>query len=170
MDVAATAGQEHATLLRLAAGGFRDMTRVAAAHPAIWPDICVANRDAILGALDNYLEQLGRVRTLVATGNRAGLLELLERARSARRNLPTSLPVDEVLVELRIPIPDRPGVLAEVTTLAGALAVNIADVEIAHSAEGGHGVLVLVVAEHQAAPFEEALTKRGYQHSRMVVP
>ena len=50
------------------------------------------------------------------------------------------------LVELRIPVPDRPGVLAEVTTLAGRLGVNVADVEIAHSPEGGRGVLVLVVA------------------------
>ncbi len=109
MDVAAAGGEEHATLLRLAAGGFRDMTRIAAGDPGIWPDICVANRDAIVDALDGYLDALGGVRALVAGRDRDGLLELLERARAARRRLPVGGAADEPLVELRVPVPDRPG-------------------------------------------------------------
>lgn len=166
MDVAAQRGEEHATLLRLAAGGFRDMTRIAASHPAIWPDICVANRAAIVAALDDYLDALGAVRALVDDADRTGLLELLERGRRARRNLPVGTPTDAVLVELRIPVPDRPGVLAEVTTAAGVLGVNIVDLEIAHSGEGAGGVLVLVVPEASAAAFEAALDERGYHHAR----
>ncbi len=80
MDVAATTGEEHSTLLRLAAGGFRDMTRIAAGHPGIWPDICIANRDAIVAGLDDYLRVArGRARLRgrgrrrrVAPGPRAG--------------------------------------------------------------------------------------------------
>ena len=68
------------------------MTRIASSHPAIWPDICVANRDAIVGALDDYLDELARVRAIVAGGDRAELLELLETARAARRNLPDRPP------------------------------------------------------------------------------
>lgn len=170
MDVAARRGEEHATLLRLAAGGFRDMTRIAASHPAIWPDICVANRDAIVESLDDYLEALTAVRELVAGADRSGLLELLERARAARRNLPVGTPADAVLVELRVPVPDRPGVLADVTTAAGALGVNIVDLEIAHSVEGAGGVLVLVVPASGAEALEAALTERGYHHSRAVLP
>ncbi len=166
MDVAARRGEEHATLLRLAAGGFRDMTRIAASHPAIWPDICVANRAAIVAALDDYLDALGAVRALVADADRTGLLDLLERGRRARRNLPVGTPTDAVLVELRIPVPDRPGVLAEVTTAAGVLGVNIVDLEIAHSGEGAGGVLVLVVPEASVAGFEVALDELGYHHAR----
>ena len=59
------------------------------------------------------------------------------------------------LVELRVPVPDRPGVLAEVTTLAGRLGVNVDDVEIAHSLEGGGGVIVLVVAAADADALRE---------------
>ncbi len=70
MDVAATTGEEHAILLRLAAGGFRDMTRIAAGHPGIWPDICIANRDAIVAALDDYLRALAVVRGLRGRGRR----------------------------------------------------------------------------------------------------
>src|SRR5437763_7482962 len=66
MRLAATGAEEHAALLRLAAGGFRDMTRVAAGHPGIWPDICVENRDAILGGIDGLQEALARMRSMVA--------------------------------------------------------------------------------------------------------
>lgn len=170
MDVAATRGEEHATLLRLAAGGFRDMTRIAAGHPGIWPDICVANRDAIVAALDGYLAALAQVRDLVHAADRDALLELLERARNARRSLPVGMPTGEPLVELRVPVVDRPGVIAEVATLAGATGINIFDFETAHSVEGGGGVLVLVVPERHAQAFEDALTERGYHHSRTALP
>src|SRR5438874_1856091 len=112
MNVAAASGEEHAILLRLAAGGFRDMTRIASGHPGIWPDICLANRDAIVTALDDYVGALQRIRGVVAGGDRDALLDLLQRARAARRNLPVGLPPEELLVELRIPVPDRPGVHA----------------------------------------------------------
>jgi len=162
MDMAAETGEGHATLLRLAAGGFRDMTRIAAGDAEIWPDICIANRDAIVAGLDNYLAALDEVRSLVVDGDRGRLLSVLERARDARRNLPVGAPSGEKLAEVRVPVPDRPGVIAEVTTLAGAMGVNITDVEIAHSVEGGGGVLMLVVAARAAERLASALTERGY--------
>jgi prephenate dehydrogenase len=166
MNVASARGDEHAVLLRLAAGGFRDMTRIASSHPAIWPDICLANRDAIVAALDGYLDELARVRAIVAGEERDELLIVLEHARTARRNLPVGIPEPETLVELRIPVPDRPGVIAEVTTLATELGVNITDLEIAHSLEGRSGVLVLVVAAGGIDAFEAALAEHGYHTAR----
>jgi prephenate dehydrogenase len=166
MDVASTTEDDHPTMLRLAAGGFRDMTRIAAGHPGIWPDILATNRDAVLSALDHYVAALLRAREMVASGSRNDLLALLERARAARRNLPAGVSIADELVELRIPVPDRPGVLAEVTTLAGRLGVNVVDVEIAHSLEGGRGVLVLVVAARKAGEYEAGLLELGYHVSR----
>jgi prephenate dehydrogenase len=166
MNVASAGNDEHAVLLRLAAGGFRDMTRIASSHPAIWPDICLANRDAIVGALDRYLAELTRVRSIVAEGDRDSLLQLLADARIARRNLPVGIPVEATMYEVRIPVPDREGVIAEVATLAARFGVNIADLEIAHSLEGRSGVLVLVVAERGLDAFEHALVEHGYHVSR----
>lgn len=166
MDVAAGAGEGSALLLRLAAGGFRDMTRIAASHPAIWPDICAANRGAIVDALDRYVAALADVRRMVDTGERAALLELLERARVARRALPSSAAVAGPLAEVRVPVTDRPGVLAEVTTLAGSLGVNILDLEIVHSIEGDGGVLVLVVPAGAAGDLTDALAATGYHPVR----
>jgi prephenate dehydrogenase len=170
MDLAAAAGEEHAVLLHLAAGGFRDMTRIAASEVGIWPDICRANRVAILDALDRYLAALERVRDLVAAADETGLRRLLERARDARRNLPATAALAGPLAELRVPVPDRPGVLAEVTTLAGRLGVNIADVEIAHSIEGRGGVLVMVCTAAGADRLTGALEAAGYHVSRRDLP
>ena len=165
MGLASERAEEHAALLRLAAGGFRDMTRVASGHPGIWPDICVENRDAIVAALDTLVRALTDMRDLVSVGDRTALLRLLERARAARVNLPTPAARPEELVEIRLPVPDRPGVLADVTTLASELGVNILDLEIAHSAEGPRGVLVLVVEAGATELVRTALVARGYRPS-----
>jgi len=164
MALAADQSEQHATLLRLAAGGFRDMTRIAAGHPGIWPDICADNADAIVAVLDDLLTALHGVRDVVAHEDRAGLLALLQRARVARLNLPgRSAARAEQLVEVRIPVPDRPGVLAEVTTLASELGVNVEDLEIAHSAEGPRGVIVMVVDAAARELLRGGLLARGYR-------
>ena len=62
-------------------------------------------------------------------------------------------------------MPDRPGVLAEVTTLLGEMAINIYDLEIAHSAEGDRGVLVLVVDDAATPEVRDALHRRDYRCS-----
>jgi prephenate dehydrogenase len=166
MDVATTHEARHRALLRLAAGGFRDMTRIAASQPTIWLDILTSNRDAVLGALDAYLVGLQHARDIVAAGDRDALKALLDRARVGRRNLPVGMSMATKLVELRIVVPDTPGVIAEVTTLAGRLGVNVVDMEIAHSKEGGAGVLVLVVAADDAASFQTGLHELGYATGR----
>ena len=74
MRIAEGRSSEHRALLRLAAGGFRDMTRVAAGHPAIWPDICVENRSAITEVLDELLAELEEMRGIVSGEDRGELL------------------------------------------------------------------------------------------------
>jgi prephenate dehydrogenase len=165
MNLAADTALEHATLLRLAAGGFRDMTRIAAGESAIWPDVCAENRAGIVEVLDRLMTALGEVRRVVAGGEREILLKMLERAREARVNLPTGVPATTSTVEVRIPVPDRPGVLAEVTTVLGEMGINIYDLEIAHSAEGDKGVLVLVVDSVTTETVRTALHERDYRCS-----
>jgi prephenate dehydrogenase len=165
MCVAADGAEEHAALLRLAAGGFRDMTRIAAGHPAIWLDICSANRVAIVSVLDRLIGELSAVRSIVDREDRAALLHKLDRARVARLNLPVGAPPPADLVEFRIPIPDRPGFIAEISTLASELGVNIFDIEISHSMEGGGGVLVAIVAASVSDLLKGGLVARGFRSS-----
>ncbi|WP_426572893.1 prephenate dehydrogenase/arogenate dehydrogenase family protein [Aquihabitans sp. McL0605] len=163
MSIADERADEHAALLRLAAGGFRDMTRIAAGTPTIWPDICGENRVAIVEMIDQLTGELGRLRSLVAEGDHDGLLTALERAQEARRNLPSRIAQPAAVAEVRVPVPDRGGVIAEVATLAAELDVNIADFEIAHSSEGDRGVLILLVDRTSAEPFRAGLADRGYK-------
>ncbi|MGI9032222.1 MAG: prephenate dehydrogenase/arogenate dehydrogenase family protein [Acidimicrobiales bacterium] len=165
MGMAADGALEHAAVLRLAAGGFRDMTRVAAGHPGIWLDICAENRDAIVDGLDGLIAALGTMRNCVAEGDREGLLATLERSREARMNLPGRIERPEELAEVRVPVPDRKGVAAEVTTLLAELAVNIEDLEIVHSSEGTRGVLVLMVRAESGEAVRAALAARRYRPS-----
>ena len=71
-------------LFSYAAGGFRDFTRIAASHPEMWRDICLANRKALLAELDRYGGKLERVRRMLERGDAKALAELFSGAREAR--------------------------------------------------------------------------------------
>lgn len=163
MGIADARAGEHAALLRLAAGGFRDMTRIAAGTPTIWPDICAENGPAIIEVIDRLSDELTRLRGLVAGGDREDLLATLERAQAARRNLPGRVVHPDQVAEVRVPVPDRDGVIAEVSTLASELSISIADIEVAHSSEGDRGVLLLLVDRSRAEQFRLGLAERGYR-------
>jgi prephenate dehydrogenase len=169
MNAAADGAAHDAVLLRLAAGGFRDMTRVAAGHPGIWPDVCAANAEAITASLDRVIEDLVEIRERVRDADRQGVLELLERASRARRHLPARGARPDQLTEVRVPVPDKEGVLAELTSVAGDLGVNIYDIEIAHSPEGPRGVLLLVVDAGEADKLRDAVAARGYRATAQAI-
>ncbi len=163
MNLADSTSVEHRALLRLAAGGFRDMTRISAGRPSIWPDICIANREAIVSGLDQLIAALGQTRSLVASGDRGGLYALLDTARNARQNLPVGYDQVDKAAELAVPIPDRPGEIAAIATLASELDVNILDLDISHSGEGYQGVMTLVVDSAKAERLLGGLMARGYR-------
>jgi prephenate dehydrogenase len=162
MSLAATRAEEQRGLLRLAAGGFRDMTRIASGHPGIWPDICDSNRSAIVAALDELVGSLSSVRDMVDTSDRGRLLDVLDGARRTRDSLPTRSVRPGELVEVHVPVKDQPGELSGITTLATDLDVNIYDIEIDHSAESARGRLVLVVSAAMSERFVGGLMARGY--------
>ena len=163
MIMAAGQGFDDDAVLRLAAGGFRDMTRIAAGHPAIWLDICEQNRDQIVAALDDLVDGLQNVTSIVDRGDREELRALLTGARKARVNLPSGIPAGLELCEVRVTMPDVPGAIAALTTLAPE--INIYDFEIAHSAEGGRGVAIMVVALDDYPAFGLKLKSSGHRSS-----
>jgi prephenate dehydrogenase len=139
------------------------MTRIAAGQPSIWPDICDDNAEAIVATLDLLIDALAAMRRRVAEHDHDSLLEILGRASEARRVLGQRAPSPEGLVEVRIPVPDRTGVIAEITVLVTELGINIVDLEIAHSVDGDRGVLLVVVDSLAAPTLLTTLTGRGYR-------
>jgi len=166
MGLATEATDAHTALLRLAAGGFRDMTRIAAGSSAIWPDICRDNAPAIVPVLDDLIARLSEVRRIVAEDDRMSLVALLDQAQLARRNLPPRASRPSAVTELHVLIPDRPGVLAQVATIAGELGVNIEDLEIVHSQYRPRGVLILTVAAEAAERVRGSLGEHGFGLSK----
>jgi len=165
MGMASERAEEHAALLRLAAGGFRDMTRVASGQPDIWIDICSENRLAITESLGGLIAGLSDIRDAVANDDHDSLRAKLQAAREARSNLPSRVVHPEELAEVRIPIPDRAGAAAEVFTLAAELGVNIANFEVVHVAESNRGVAVVLIDDTQADIFRGGLIARGFRPS-----
>lgn len=76
--------EERREMFRYAAGGFRDFTRIASSDPTMWHDICIANGDAVLAALDRFSEDLGALRDAVARGDGEMLLEVFARSKRLR--------------------------------------------------------------------------------------
>ena len=165
MGLASEQSQEHVAVLRLAAGGFRDMTRVASGHPAIWIDICKENKVAITGALDLLIDGLTSMRDVVEQQNESELMSRLQDARIARSNIPGRVRDLLDVVEVRVPIPDRSGAAAEIFAIAAELGVNTANFEVVHSVEGDRGVLVLVIDETSKDVFRGGLIARGFRPS-----
>lgn len=81
-DLAGRANAEQ--LFGFAASGFRDFTRIAGSHPEMWRDICIANRQALLAELDQYLAELAYMRALLLSADGARLEQLFAEARVAR--------------------------------------------------------------------------------------
>lgn len=163
MSLAQDRSEEHASLLRLAAGGFRDMTRIASGSPRIWIDICHENRVAIIEAIDDLHSALANVRAFIEREEKSSLEKMLQKARESRANLPGRVTDPASLSEVRIRIPDRTGAAAEVFTLAAELGVNIANFEVVHLAEGNRGVAVVLVDTAVVEMFRGGLIARGFR-------
>jgi len=85
---------ERYEVFRYAAGGFRDFTRIASSDPVMWRDICLDNRDEILGLMDHYRDELDRLRDLIAERDGEGLERYLTEAKDVRDALYPAADVD----------------------------------------------------------------------------
>jgi len=167
MDLAATEEAGEPEILLLAAGGFRDLTRLAASNPHLWSDILLANQEAVARAIDLYVERLARLRDEVLAQDAPSVEEAFARAKQARLTLAAKPQVRSGVAVLQVPVPDRPGVLAEVTATMSEAGVNIEDLQIVHSPEGGRGTVHLTVAADAAPEAERALRERWFEPLRL---
>jgi len=155
-------------LFKLCAGGFRDMTRIAASNPKMWLDISFENKNEIINALDGYISYLNNFRESIANNNEEFVKNHYVKAKEARLNLPKFIDKDiSKLYELRIGMSDRQGILSEITLAISSSGVNIEDISIFHSTEIiGSGILkILVHGENAGALSKEALEKLGHEVS-----
>ncbi len=154
-------------ILLLAAGGFRDLTRLAVSNPAMWSDILVSNGEAIAEAIDLYIARLATLRDLASGGRDAEVRAAFAAAKKARLTLATKPQVRAGVAVLQVGVPDRPGALARLTGALAGSGVNIEDLQIVHSPEGGRGAVHLTVAAESASEAASVLAGEGFDPVRL---
>jgi prephenate dehydrogenase len=153
-------------LFKLCAGGFRDMTRIAASNPKMWQDITFENKNEIIKAMDKYIAYLQKFKESLQRDDTEYIKEHYNDAKEARLNLPKYVEKDiSKLYELMISIPDKKGVLSDVTLAISSSGINIEDISIFHSTEfvGGGILKILVEGENAGEIAKKAIEQKGYE-------
>jgi prephenate dehydrogenase len=134
----------------IAAGGFKDITRIASSSPVMWQHILLNNRDNILKLVDSYTAELGKIREAIAAGNADGIYDYFDSARSYRDSFDTihSRSAHKVYF-IHVDIADRPGLIAEVSTILAINNINIKNIGINHNREFQEGVLRVEFNSHE---------------------
>lgn len=159
------AGDQEA-LFRLAAGGFKDSTRIAAGSPALWTGIALDNRKAIVEGLDELRSILKEYADALRDGQREEFIALLDRAAKARRALPAKwVPATKDLLEVRIPLTNRPGIVAEITTIASQVGCNIQSIDIDHITSSSAVLDLILTDEGDVGKLSTQLIKAGFSVS-----
>jgi prephenate dehydrogenase len=143
--------------MELAASGFRDLTRLAESDPELWAEILTSNREALGEAVDLFARHLLELRELISAEEVDRLRNALEGAQRARAMLAAKPRIRAGVVPIQVPIPDRPGALAQLTAALSGAGVNIEDLAILHSEWGGSGVAHVTVRSDAAEPAMRAL-------------
>jgi prephenate dehydrogenase len=164
---AATALSEEAEHLPEVGPSFRDATRVAGANPAIWGDIFAGNREAVAFEIDAAVARLTEAAELIRSGEREAVTEWHEQAGGRRRELIESEIAGGPLHELRVRVPNRPGIVAEIALELGRASVNIEDMALYPSADMTSGAISLYIAGDEEAERAEGLVRElGHDVSR----
>lgn len=159
------AGDQEA-LFRLAAGGFKDSTRIAAGSPELWTGIAFENPQAIMQGLQEMQGILSQYATALEEADRQAFTTLLDRASQARQALPAKwIPATEDLLEVRIPMTDRTGIIAEVTTIASQVGCNIQSIEIDHITSSSADLVLILTDEGDIGKLSTQLIKAGFSIS-----
>ncbi len=151
-------------LSRLAAGGFRDITRIASANPELWADISYHSSAALIPLVDEMIQVLSEVKRAMASQNKAALERFFYQAAQYRNALPAdgrgALAAHSMLT---VYINDKPGELGSVTTLLGQKNINISNVRIREFRAYEGGCLQLLITNSaQAAEAAWILKEAGY--------
>lgn len=128
----------------LAAGGFRDVTRIAASEPTIWRDILLSNRDVMLRLLKDWNKAVERFTDLLEQKDGQGIENEFRLAGEFRRKLPERRKgIITALYDIYVDIPDHPGVIGQIATLLGDQRINLRNIQIIESRDDVPGVLRL---------------------------
>jgi prephenate dehydrogenase len=143
---------------------FRDATRVAGANSAIWTDIYMSNCDALITGIDELTVRLAEIRAALDAGDAPAVTAWNDRARAEHDALLgaglVGVTGGESVLELRVSVPNRPGVIAEIALALGRAGVNILDMVLSPSQDNRQGVVALWIGGREHAQRASELIAR----------
>ncbi|WP_342600863.1 prephenate dehydrogenase [Psychrobacillus sp. FSL H8-0483] len=129
---------------QLAAGGFRDLTRIASANPIMWRDITVQNRTELSNQLQVWTEEMIKLQNLLLHANAEDIEAYFSKAKKVRDELPiTAQGAMYTVYDLYVDIPDYPGVISEITGYLAEDRISITNLRIVETREDVFGILVI---------------------------
>jgi prephenate dehydrogenase len=128
----------------LAAGGFRDITRIASSDPVMWRDVLIDNREVVIRLLQEWRDGTDRFISLLEQGNEAEIEEAFRTSGEFRSQFPERRKgAIGALYECYIDVPDHPGIIGRIATELGNARINLSNLQIIESREDVPGILRL---------------------------
>lgn len=144
------------TMKTIAAGGFKDITRIAGSSPVMWEEICMANKQWILSMFDAYQESLDQIRNRIASSDADGIREFFRNAKDYRDSLAVSPKGSmRTVFELYCDLIDEAGGIATIATILASNHLSIKNIGIIHNREFEEGVLKIEMYDQNA--YERAI-------------
>ncbi len=149
----------------LAAGGFRDITRIASSSPNMWSDIFKKNRSNLVDLIDEWMEEMKIVKRLIMSGESEELYNYFSGAKTFRDSLPVRAKgAIKAFYDLYVDVLDRPGVISHVTTILAEEQISITNIRIIEAREDVFGVLRLSFqSEKDRKKARECLEKEQFE-------
>ncbi len=148
----------------IAAGGFKDITRISSSSPIMWNQICMTNSRNISELLGRYIKSLNDIRNAIDEHDENRIMDFFTGARQYRESFidASSGPIKTVY-RIHVEIDDRPGNLARVATLLSDNLINIKNIGIVHNREYERGTLRIEFHDLKALEHaRDLLTDKGY--------
>lgn len=148
----------------IAAGGFKDITRIASSSPTMWQQICLTNTENISVLLEQYINDLKEFKELLDNRNETALYQFFDTAREYRESFinVSSGPIKTAYV-LTVDIADKPGAIAAIASLLSGHDVSIKNIGINHNRELAEGALRIEFYTNDALQHAKTiLLKQGY--------
>jgi prephenate dehydrogenase len=155
---------EDGIMKMIAAGGFKDITRIASSSPTMWQQICLSNSENITGLLQKYIEYLVKISLMISKGQSDDIYSFFDNARDYRESFTavSSGPIKAVPV-LTVDIEDKPGSIAAIAALFAEHEVSIKNIGINHNRELAEGALRIEFYDDTALEAAKVLMKEnGY--------
>lgn len=149
---------------KLAAGGFKDITRIASSSADMWQDICLTNRDSILDFMDEYIELLQSIRHSIDANDGDAIHAMFSSSKEYRDSLPVLCKGSDQIYDLNVDIHDEPGAIAKLTTLLAHHNISIKNVSIVNNREFQNGVFHMEFWD-ESAKRKSVLLLQKYQYA-----